>query len=149
MKKKLNNTLVLLLSIFLTSCVSTSKDIQIKDPYVREVPPNQTISASFMTLINNTESDIALLKVTSNIAKSIELHEHTHNKGIMQMRQVSKIIIPANNSKKLQPGGFHIMLFGLQRKIKAGEKVNLILEFDNGTKENISATVKKIMTQGK
>lgn len=146
MKKTLNNTLILLLSILLSSCVSTSKEIQIKDPYVREVPPNQTISASFMTIKNNTGSDIALLKVTSNIAKSIELHEHIHNNGLMQMRQVSKIIIPANGSKKLQPGGFHIMLFGLQRKIKAGEKVHLILEFDNGKKEKVSASVKKIMT---
>lgn len=133
------------LSLLLVSNVSMSKGMSIDEPYVREVPPGQQISASFMTLKNDTDAEIALIKASSDVAKTVELHEHVHEGGMMKMRQVPKITVPAKGSTVLKPGGYHIMLIGLQRKIKAGDKIELALEFDNGTKETVTATVKKIM----
>ncbi len=139
------NQIIFSVLLLLTTSLSFAADISIDNPYVREVPPGQQISASFMTLKNNTDADIALIKASSDVAKTVELHEHVHKDGMMQMRQVPKIVIPAHGETALKPGGFHIMLIGLQRKIKAGDKVNLSLEFDNGSKETVTATVKKIM----
>ena len=119
--------------------------MSIDEPYVREVPPGQQISASFMTLKNDTDAEIALIKASSDVAKTVELHEHVHEGGMMKMRQVPKITVPAKGSTVLKPGGYHIMLIGLQRKIKAGDKIELALEFDNGTIETVTSTVKKIM----
>jgi len=103
------------------------------------------ISASFMMLKNDTNKEVALIKASSDVAKTVELHEHVHDGGMMKMRQVPKIVIPANGVTPLKPGGYHIMLIGLTRKIKAGDKINLTLDFDNGDQEKITATVKKIM----
>ena len=134
-------TIVLLLSMGL----AFAKGISANDPYVREVPPGQTNSATFLTLKNDSDKEIALIKASSDVAKNVELHEHAHVNGMMQMRQVKKIIIPANSVTELKPGGYHIMLIGLTRKIKSGDIIDLNLEFDDGSKQAIKATVKKVM----
>jgi copper(I)-binding protein len=138
---KIATFLVLLLSPSLL----LADAITIDDAYVREVPPGLPTSASFLVLKNDSDAEIALIKVTGDIAKNIELHEHVHKDGMMEMRQVEKISIPAKGETKLQPSGYHIMLIGLNKKIKAGDSVELMLEFDNGTKKTINADVKKIM----
>lgn len=122
-----------------------AKGMSVDNPYVREVPPGQMTSATFLTIKNDTDKDIALIKANSDVAKHVELHEHVHENGMMKMRQVPKIMIPAKGETVLKPGGYHIMLIGLNRKIKAGDIVDLTLEFDNGDKQPIKAEVKKIM----
>jgi copper(I)-binding protein len=63
----------------------------------------------------------------------------------MEMRQVDEIKIPAHGETVLKPGGYHIMLIGLTRKIKAGDLVDLTLEFNNDKQQTVKAEVKKIM----
>ena len=137
--------IVLMLSLFVVTGLSFAKGISVDDPYVREVPPGQMTSASFLILKNTNDKETALIKATSDVAKNVELHEHVHDNGMMKMRQVAKIVIPANGETILKPGGYHIMLIGLTRKIKAGDIIDINLEFDNGDKQSIKAEVKKIM----
>ncbi len=139
------NKLVFALCLFLVTSLSFAKGMSVDDPYVREVPPGQMTSASFLILKNTNDKEVALIKATSDVAKNVELHEHVHENGMMKMRQVPKIVIPANGETILKPGGYHIMLIGLTRKIKAGDIINIDLEFDNGDKQSIKAEVKKIM----
>ncbi len=133
------------LLLFVSAGLTLADSISIENAYIREVPPGQTVSASFMVLKNDSDSTVALVKVSGDIAKSIELHEHVHNDGMMEMRQVEKINIPAKGETELKPGGFHIMLIGLTKKIKAGDEIQLNLIFDNGTKVLLKTSVKKIM----
>jgi len=135
----------LLITFFLTSNQLFADTITINNSYVREVPPGVPSSASFLTLTNSGDTDIALTKVTGDIAKNIELHEHVHKDGMMEMRQVAKISIKAKGTTELKPGGFHIMLIGLNRSLKSGDEVVLTLEFDDGTQQTIKPTVKKVM----
>ncbi len=139
------NKLVLALCLFLVTSLSFAKGMSVDDPYVREVPPGQMTSASFLILKNANDKEVALIKATSDVAKNVELHEHVHEGGMMKMRQVKEITIPANGERVLKPGGYHIMLIGLTRKIKAGDIVDINLEFNNGDKQAIKAKVKKIM----
>ncbi len=138
---------LLVANFFLLASITTfANEISVIDPYVRDTPPGLTVSASFLTIKNGYNKDIALVEVTGDIAKNIELHEHTNNDGMMEMRQVSKIIIPANGTTQLKPSGYHIMLIGLTRPIKTKDLIDLTLVFDNGDKQVIKAEVKKIMT---
>ncbi len=133
------------ITLFLYAGSGFAKGMSVDNPYVREVPPGQMTSATFLTIKNDSDKDVALIKANSDVAKHVELHEHVHDNGMMKMRQVPKIIIPAKGETVLKPGGYHIMLIGLNRKIKAGDIVDLTLEFDNGDKKPIKAEVKKIM----
>jgi len=113
------------------------------DPYVRAVPPGQTVSAAFMRLKNSADKQHAIVNVKSSISKVVELHTHTHENGMMKMRQVEKMVIPANGETVLQPGGLHIMLIGLHNALELDQKISLALEFEDGSSKTIEAPVRK------
>ena len=131
--------------LLLSSGFASAKRVSVESPFVREVPPGIQTSAFFLTLTNESNKKLSLVKASSDVANNVELHEHVHKDGMMQMRQVKQISIPANGKTILKPGGYHIMLIGLTRKIKSGDSVNITLEFDDGSKQAVNASVKKIM----
>jgi len=147
-KRKLHSLFALILFIYSGTAFAEAKqanEITIEAPYVRAIPPGQPVSAAFMVLKNDTDSELALIKASSDIAETVELHEHVEDNGMLKMRQVPKISIAAKATTDLKPGGYHIMLINLKKAIKPGDIININLEFDNGTKQTIKAEVKKIM----
>ncbi len=138
------------IALLFTSTIFAN-DIVISDAYVRAVPPNVQNSASFMKITNNSDKTISLLSANSNIAKNVELHEHTMSNGMsngmMKMQQVKEIKIPANSTVELKPGGLHVMLFGLIKKIKPNDTVDYItLNFSDKTSLKITnIPVKSVM----
>ena len=138
---------VLVLAVSFTQAqagTSASETIIITEPYTRAVPPGQPNSAAFMLLENKTSTAHAIVNATSTVSKVVELHTHTHKDGMMQMRRIDKIDIPAQGSTVLQPGGLHIMLIGLHNDLSLDQKVSLTLEFEDGSKTTIEAPVRKI-----
>jgi copper(I)-binding protein len=131
---------LLLLTVFISLNLFANQ-IEVEDAYVRAVPPSVPNSASFMKITNKSAKTIYLQSASSNIAKNVELHEHTMSNGMMKMQQVKEIEIPANSTVELKPGGLHVMLLGLNKKLKPQEKVESItLNFSNET----SITLKDI-----
>lgn len=127
---------------------AVSDTIVINDPYVRAVPPGQPNSAAFMQIENKSDANHAVVNATSDVSKVVELHTHTHEGGMMKMRRIEKITIPAQSSATLKPGGLHIMLIGLHHDLKPDQQVSLTLEFEDGSTTSINAPVRKIMMQG-
>jgi copper(I)-binding protein len=142
MKLTLQSLLASMLMIF--SGLVIAESITVENPYVRAIPPGQTISASFLTLKNSSDKDIDLVKATSDIAENVELHEHVHENGMMKMRQVPKISIAAKSTTELKPGGYHIMLIGLKKAIQPKDIIDINLQFSDGSQQAIKAEVKKI-----
>lgn len=134
----------LLAALSLFTAAIYAQSIDVTGAYVREVPPNMPNSAAFMTLANHSDAPVSLLSATANVSNVVELHEHVNVDGMMQMRQIPKIDIPAQGATVLQPGGLHVMLIGLKQKLKAGEQVPVTLNFSNGETVTIEAPVKKI-----
>jgi len=126
-----------------------AEDVTVNDPYARAVPPGQPNSASFMLLTNSSASDHALVAAESSASKVVELHTHTMVEGMMQMRQVEKIDIPAGSATKLEPGGLHVMLIGLAQDLKPGDEVSITLTFEDGSKTTIVAPVRNLQMQMK
>jgi hypothetical protein len=60
------------------------------------------------------------------------------------VRQVRAIDIPGGASLDLHPGGYHILLLGLERPLEKGEKVPFTLSFLEAGTVEIEAEVKKI-----
>ncbi|MFC3853259.1 copper chaperone PCu(A)C [Salinispirillum marinum] len=115
--------------------------VMIHHPYVRLMPPMQPNTAAFMRLENTTSEDRQLIAVYSDIAEVVELHTHNRVDGVMQMRRVSSIDVPAGESATLQPGGYHIMLIGLKAPLQDGQVVQMTLQFDDGSEQNLQAPV--------
>jgi len=123
---------------------TSAEDVQAEGAYVRAVPPGQPNSAAFMSLTNKGETDHVLVAAESNVSKVAELHTHSMEGGMMKMRPVEKIDLPAGETVKLQPGGLHIMLIGLTRQLSPGEDVEITLIFEDGSRASLQAPVKTV-----
>ena len=140
---------LLLTSALLVASHLALADINVESAYVRAVPPGQMNSAAFMQLKNDSSEDISLVAAKSQVAENVELHTHTQDNGVMRMRQISEISLPAGEAIKLQPGGMHIMLIGLTQNLTAGENISLLLEFSDGSQQALEVPVQAIMPMGK
>ena len=107
-------------------------DISIEQPWARESPAMAQAGAAFMTLTNTGDSADRLVSALSPIADKVELHTHIDDNGVMRMRAVEGIDIPAKQSTALKPGGLHVMLIGLKAPLKQGAAVPLTLTFQHG-----------------
>jgi periplasmic copper chaperone A len=119
-------------------------NITISDPYVRLLPPGAPTSATYLVLNNPGGVDRRLVKAESGVAKTVELHEHRNENGVMKMRAVDSIVIKAHGQTELKPGGYHVMLIGLKNALKEGDRVVLTLVFDDGSRQQIDAPVRKV-----
>lgn len=134
-------TLSLVVGLQATALAET---IEVQDAYVRAVPPGQQTSAAFMTITNHGDEDRALLAAQSDKAEVVELHTHRMEDGMMRMRRVDQIDLPAGQTVNLEPGGLHVMLIGLTETLASGDEVNLMLGFDGGEQQTLSLPVKRI-----
>jgi len=147
MLKRSLSVLLSLVSFALSGVVlaqSAADLVMVKDPHVRAVPPGLLNSACFMILYNGDSRDHALVGAQTPVAKVVELHIHTMAEGMMQMRQLDKVDLPAGKDVSLHPGGMHVMLIGLKQKLVPGEPIPLTLVFADGSKKMLSVPVRKL-----
>ena len=117
--------------------------ISVVDPYVRMAPPGAKVTAAFMVVKNTSDKDIQIVKADSPAAKVTELHNHINDNGVMRMRQVKEIPLPAKGEAVLKPGGYHVMLIDMQAPLKEGDKLAITLKFSDGGTKTIEAPVKR------
>jgi copper(I)-binding protein len=92
------------------------------------------VTGAFGTLTNNGDTDDALVAAACDLAGMVQIHETVDNgDGGGTMQPVDKIAIPAGETVKLEPGGYHVMLMGLTEELKAGDTVTITLTFESGT----------------
>lgn len=115
--------------------------ITVNKPWIRATAPGQTVSGAFMTLVNNSATPYALTSVGFSGASTVEIHETSMADGMMRMRKLSHIDIPANGSAELKPGSYHIMLIGLEKEMKAGTDETLTLTFSDDSQKTVEALV--------
>jgi len=95
-----------------------------------------------MTIENHTGAAIALRSAGTEVAQTVELHKMELVDGMMKMHRVEAIDIPAGGTAELKPGGYHLMMIGLKKALKAGDKVTIKLEFSNDLRKTITIPVK-------
>ena len=111
--------------------------VRVTDPWVRATVPQQKISGAFMQISSSRDS--RLVEVRSPVAGVVEIHEMAMDKGVMRMRPVPGVDLPAGRTVALKPGGYHVMLVDLKRQLKEGESVTLtlVVQDKNGKRESV------------
>lgn len=115
--------------------------VAVTEAFVRATPPDAPATAAFMTL-TATGSPAALVAARTPAATKVELHTHTEVDGMMQMRPIERIDLPANEAVHLRPGGLHIMLLGPTQPLEEGSSVDLTLVFADGREQVVNAPVR-------
>lgn len=117
--------------------------IEVVDPYVRMAPPGAKATGAFMLLRNAGEQDTQLVAAASAAASVTELHNHINDGGVMRMRQVKEIAVPARGEAQLKPGGYHVMLIDMKAPLKEGDHAVITLKFADGSSKEVHAPVKR------
>lgn len=133
MKWCLTALLLLSMQLFATQVAVTLDNGQVRLPM-----PGRSVSAGYFTLNNAAAQQAILTAVTSDAFKRIELHQHSHTDGMMRMEQIEQIVIPAEDSVELSPGGLHLMMFEPTKALEVGQAVELILHFADGQQLAVS-----------
>ena len=79
----------------------------------------------------------------SDVAENVELHNVRKKDEMMEMYQVKSIGIDAMGKRELKPGSYHVMLIGLKQPLKAGEEVEVTLNFMHAGAIKVKAPVQE------
>lgn len=103
----------------------------IHHPWSRQSPAAADVAAGFMTITNTGAQDDRLLKATSEISSSAQIHDMKMVGDVMKMAELPDgIAIPAGATVTLKPKGLHIMFMGLKQQVVEGEEFSGTLTFE-------------------
>ncbi|MDD4963271.1 MAG: copper chaperone PCu(A)C [Gallionella sp.] len=122
-------------------------DIEILHAWTRATAPGQESAA--IDLMISSKQTATLIGVKSSLAQSAELHTMQEEHGVMQMREIKSIELPAGTVINFSETGVHLMLIGLKMPLKEGTKVPFTLIIKISEKETLElkaeATVKPLV----
>ena len=104
-------------------------NLSIDRPWSRELPPVAPNGAAYLRIENGGNEAVRIVSASSPIADRAELHTHETEGGVMKMRHLHSVEVPAQGGVSFEPGGLHVMLFGLKEPLVAGESFPLTLGF--------------------
>jgi copper(I)-binding protein len=114
--------------------------VKVEDAWVRATVAPQKSTGAFMQL--TASKAVKVVAASSPLAAQVEIHEMKMEDGVMKMRAVEALPLPAGQAVALKPGSYHVMMMGLQRPIQAGETVPLTLTVEGEDKQRTAVEVK-------
>jgi copper(I)-binding protein len=91
--------------------------------------PGQKVAGAYVKL--SADKATRLVSAASPAAKTVEIHQMSMENGVMKMRALPGLDIPAGGSVELKPGGYHLMLIDLRKPLAEGDAIALTLRFQD------------------
>ena len=115
--------------------------LEVANPWSRPAAANGN-GAGFMVITNRGGKPDALKAVETPLARKAEIHQSSTAGGVMRMQRLDAgLALPAGKAVTLAPGGYHVMLLGLTKQLKSGDKVPATLVFQSGARMNVEFQV--------
>jgi copper(I)-binding protein len=152
--KDLNmNTPLKYAACLLATCMAmgaAQAQVKIENGWARATVQGQKATGAFMK-ITATQAT-RLVAVSTPVAGVAEVHEMKMDNGVMSMRAVPALDLPANQAVELKPGSYHLMLMDLKAPLMKDSSVALTLIFKDAkgveTKQLVSLPVTSTMPAG-
>lgn len=129
--------MVVLRSLLIAALVATASPAlaapQVQAAWSRPAAQGTT-GAGFMILANPDARPDALVAVESPMARQVQIHQSSMKAGIASMQKLDRVALPAGGRVTFAPGGYHLMLMGLTKALKAGDTVPATLVFASGAR---------------
>ncbi|HVT98214.1 MAG TPA: copper chaperone PCu(A)C [Acidobacteriaceae bacterium] len=118
--------------VSLIPTVAATPNIRVDGAWAAPTPNGAQTGVAYMVIHNQGPNDDRLVGGTSPAADKIQVHEMKVTNDIMEMREVvDGLPVAAGRTAELKPGGFHMMLIGLKRQLRAGQDIVLTLRFEH------------------
>ena len=92
---------------------ATGPALRVSDARIRMPAGGQDKTAAYFTLENRQASTFVLTGAQSNQARAIEIHIIEREGDMVRMRRRQQIVVAPGETMTFQPGGLHLMIFGL------------------------------------
>jgi copper(I)-binding protein len=99
--------------------------IETSGGWIRATAPGQDQAGADLSI--TSKQSATLIGASSPACKTVQLHTMTMEGGMMKMREVKSIELPAGKQVHLRKSGYHLMLIGLKAPLKEGETVPFTL----------------------
>ncbi|HSH97339.1 MAG: copper chaperone PCu(A)C [Methylophilaceae bacterium] len=151
MKNLMQSVVIIIAAVSFSATTSMAADqndpsINVHQAWARATAPGQDVGAAYLMIVS--KKDTNLVKIDTDAAEHTQIHSMTMNNGVMKMRELESLAIPAGTMVNLAPGGMHLMLIGLKKPLKAGEQLALTLQFKDNAGKLSSVNIQAIIQAG-
>jgi len=135
--------LLLVLSFVTLASLAHAEDgpIAIQHAWSRPAAAGR-VGVIYLTITDSGAPD-TLTAVATPVAEDAMLHQSSMVKGMSEMRMIDSVPVAAGKPATLAPGGMHVMLMGLKRKLVAGDTFPVTLTFAHAGQITTTVTVEK------
>jgi len=109
--------------------------------WARATPPGASVGGAYFVILNPGSED-KLLRIDSPVATTAAIHQMSMKGGIMQMRPVESVRVPAHGQVQFTPESLHVMLMGLKQPLVEGQHFPMTLVFQNAGSIHVNVVVK-------
>ena len=125
------------------NAADASVGVTVSEAWIRETPPNAAVAGGYLTLRSGAAD--RLLSVETPAAASVEIHEMSHEGGMMRMRELADgVELPAGSEVMLKPGGNHLMFINPVEPVRAGQSIEATLRFANAPEQIVTFEVRPL-----
>jgi copper(I)-binding protein len=118
--------------------------IEVRDAWIRLPPNGANTAAAYLEAVNDGHASDQLVRAACRCASRAMIHSMGTEHGVMRMREAPfGLPIPPAGELKLEPGGDHIMLTGLRRPLRLGQRVPIMLRFAHSAPITVEAVVRQ------
>lgn len=129
--------MVVAVLVLAAGCGGEVDGLQISD--ARVGAPTGPNAAMYFTA-RGADAD-ALLSASTDVAAEIHIHETvTSEEGTMSMRSIPRLELPAAGQLTLEPGGYHLMLVGVD-ELELGGTIEVVLLWEVAGEMTVQAEV--------
>lgn len=121
--------------------VAFAGDVVVSEAWTRATAPGQKVAGVYFDI--ESAVDAKLVGVQTSLTDAAEIHQMSIEDGVMRMRQVPAVNLPAGDRVEFKPGGYHVMLFDLEQPLHAGQQfvLSLTLSDDTGHQTEVAVEV--------
>ena len=116
-------------------------ELDIRDPWIKNLPPSVPVRAGYMTIHNPQTKTVSIVSLRSDAFASVEIHQTIEQDGMMRMEQVRSLNIESNSSVQLAPGGLHLMMMNPSEPTQPGDLLEIVIVLDDGSEQRVEMQV--------
>lgn len=131
----------LITALSLSACLAQA-ELVISEAWVQLAPPGARVNAAYLSLANPTDVPVVIQSLQASCCAHAMVHRTRREDERVLMEHLNELVVPAHGQVKLEPGGLHIMLMGAEAPLKAGDSVNLQLQFADGQQQWVPLQVR-------
>ena len=135
-------SLIALATPFALAACGDPAPTYIDQAWVRLSPNKDTPSAGYF-VAHGGDTATQLRGVLTDYALKVEMHESMNHDGMMTMKPVESVDIPAKGKVAFAPGGKHLMIWGVNDTAVSRGKMTLTFLLSNGDRLLVDAAIRK------